>query len=382
MRIGINARSMTHQRLTGIGRYTSHLVRSLSELDHDNEYILYVKKKLFSRRTRLPTIRAKNVSMAVDWCDRGVAKTLKRLDVYHAPSFDFLTLAGPRIVVTVQDLVYKAYPQGHTLETIETTARQVGDIVRRASRIICPSESTRHDLLRYVPIEGERVCVIPLGVDPRTFYRLGPPERLQTASVLRAKGLATPFLLFVGTLEPRKNLHTLLRAMALLKEHKEFSGPLAVAGMTGWKTEGVAELITALGLTDRVVTLGYVSDNELRALYNLAEVFVFPSYYEGFGLPIVEAFACGAAVVTSNASSCPEVAQEAALVVDPNRPEQLAGAIASVVNDQGLRRTLQEKAVQRAQLCSWARTAHSTLEVYEQVHRGTLGDGHRITGNR
>ena len=192
-------------------------------------------------------------------------------------------------------------------------------------------------------------------------------EQELAGNFLRTCGIERPFILFVGTLEPRKNLPNLIRAYHLLKAQKRFTGKLVVAGMKGWLTEELFALLKELRLEKEVRWLGFVSNQALRYLYNTTAVFVFPSFYEGFGFPLVEAFSCGAAVVTSNVSSCPEVAGDAALQVDPSHPEEIALAIQRILNDPVLKKDLQEKALRRPREFSFRKTAEQTLAVYEEV---------------
>ena len=368
MHIAINCRSFSKGQFTGIGRYASSLVGSLARVDPANRYSLYTTRGWRQVRRRVHRAGARNFSVCFDWLNRGAAKVLKSVDVYHAPCPEVVPDIPARVVVTVHDLIYKTYPQGHTGETLALTETQFRSLVPRASKIICSSKNTLEDLRKYFPGAAGKACFIYQGVDREVFYPLSGDERRAAREILARAGLDGPFLLFVGTIEPRKNLKGLLEAYARLKQKKLFTGKLAVAGMTGWKSEGLTEWIERLGLTRDVVFLGFVTNDQLRALYNLAEVFVFPSFYEGFGYPIVEAFSCGAAVVTSNVSSCPELAGDAALVVNPLDPEEICAAAATLLNDPPVRDAFREKAIARAREFDNLETARKTLRVYEEVY--------------
>lgn len=367
MRIGINGRSIAKRQLTGIGRYTAALIRGVSLYGPAHQYVLYLKKRSWNHHLSALPVRTRNVSVKYDWFKRGVARMLGAVDLYHAPSFEDLPDVTCPIVVTIQDLVYKAFPDSHTPETLRTTERQMAAILRRASTIICPSQHTAGDLQRFLSVTRERVCCVYPAVDAQRFYRIPGPECGRAISWLRRRGIRRPFVLFVGTIEPRKNLANILRAFAHLRAARRFPGPLVVAGMEGWQTEGVRELVASLHLREQVAFLGYVSDDELRWLYNLTEVLAFPSLYEGFGFPLIEGFSCGAAVVTSNLSSCPEVAQEAAVVVDPRSPEAIGQGIGAIIEDNALRAALQAKALARAAEFTLERMAEQTLAVYEKA---------------
>ncbi|MFA5059100.1 MAG: glycosyltransferase family 1 protein [Candidatus Omnitrophota bacterium] len=368
MRVAINCRSFLNKKYTGIGRYAHNLVNTLSQIDPQNEYLLYVQKKLFDTKRKTPVFTQKNFSVKIDRFNRGLQETLGAIDIYHSPSPDSLPIEKAKIVVTVHDLIYKAFPQSHTQSTIEITDRHIHEAVLKASKIICCSQSTMDDLERYFSVDKSKICMVHQGVDKNIFYPLDSEQRQKAKKVIEEKGISDPFIFFVGTIEPRKNLNNLIRAFFFLKEKKQFNGKLVIAGMSGWMNESIYYFVDHLKLKNDVVFLGYLTDEELRYLYNLAEVFVFPSLYEGFGFPIVEAFSCGAAVITSNVSSCPEIAGGAALTVDPMDPRAIADAMAQTIGDQRLKENLQQKARVRAKDFSFLKTAEETLKVYGEVY--------------
>ncbi len=367
MRIAINCRSFLLKNYTGIGRYAYNLVKSLSEIDRENEYWLYAQKKYFDFKRTVPRVEAENFSVKVDWFGQGLSKILNPVDIYHAPSPEFISMPNTKIIVTVHDLVYKTYPEGHTPQTRETTEKQLTQIVDQADRIICCSQSTINDLRQYFPLKDGQVRLVYQGVDKNIFFPLKDEDRQQARQALAKRGIPESFLLFVGTIEPRKNLQNLLLALSILKKKNKFKGKLVVSGMKGWMVEGLAEVIKKFSLTNDVIFPGYVSDDELRALYNLCEAFIFPSFYEGFGFPIVEAFSCGAAVITSNVSSCPEIAADAAVTVDPYNPDAIADAVLRIIGDSQLKNLLQTRALNRAQHFSFHKTAEETLNVYQEI---------------
>jgi glycosyltransferase involved in cell wall biosynthesis len=370
MHIAINCRPFLKKNYTGIGRYTHNLIKSLSEIDDQNQYQLYAPKRFFSLNKRLPAIRAKNFFLRTDRFNRGLEKSLGKIDIYHSPSPETLNVKNwAKIIVTVHDLIFKTFPQGHTRETLDQTEKQFKSIMEIASQIICCSKSTLLDLQKYFPIPKDKIELVYQGVDKNLFYVMGKEEEILANKTLAAKGIEEPYILSVGTIEPRKNLKNLLAAFCQLKAKKQFTGKLVVAGMKGWMSDDIDALISKLEIKNHVIFLGYLSDDQLRYFYNKAHVFVFPSFYEGFGFPIVEAFCCGTPVVTSNVSSCPEIAQDAALIRDPYNPEDIAEGIAQLINDQALRQTLREKGFRRAGDFSFRKTAQKTLGVYEKVYR-------------
>jgi glycosyltransferase involved in cell wall biosynthesis len=213
------------------------------------------------------------------------------------------------------------------------------------------------------------MALVYQGIDKEIFYRIGKDEEVAANETLKAMGIEGPYLLSVGTIEPRKNLVNAIKAFHRLKMDGKFAGKFVVVGMEGWLHSNVGKLVEQMQLTREVKFLGYVSDRNLRYLYNKAEVFVFPSFYEGFGFPIIEAFCCEVPVVTSNVSSCPEIAGDAALTVDPGSDEAIAGAIENILSSRPLRDELVEKGRRRAGDFDFRKTAQETLNVYRDVCR-------------
>ena len=365
MRIGINCRSFLKEKYTGIGRYAYHLVKSLVQADTKNNYSLYANINFFDFKRKAPAVKAKNFSVKIDRFDRGPKKTIGAVDVYHLPSPELSMDFGVKTVVTVHDLVYKTYPEGHPDGAREISEKQLAATAKNADRIICVSQSTKDDFKRFFSVDERKLSVIYHGVDENIFSPLREGESARASWVVRSLGIQKPFLLFVGTIEPRKNLKNLLEAFSLLKKRGSFGGVLVVAGMKGWMVEGLEALTAKLGIIQEVIFLGWVEDEGLRYMYALAEIFIYPSFYEGFGFPILEAFHCGAAVVTSDVSSCPEIAKDAALLVDPRDPQKIAGAIEKILGDKNLKKTLKEKALSRAKDFSFLKTARETLGVYQ-----------------
>jgi glycosyltransferase involved in cell wall biosynthesis len=235
--------------------------------------------------------------------------------------------------------------------------------VRRARRVIAISASTKRDILRVLDVSGDKVDVVPCGVDED--FR--PLESRSQLDALRTRWHLPPrMLLFVGTLEPRKNLTTLLRSYALLKQRFD-PPPLVLGGPKGWRCQEIFSLAEELGLENEVLFPGFIPREELPLWYNAASLFIYPSLYEGFGLPPLEAMACGIPVVASNTSALPEVVSDAGLLVEPIDAEGMAQAMQRVLSDGDLRDTLREKGLQRAKSFSWPRAARETARVYDRA---------------
>lgn len=370
MQIAISCRSMMGKKPTGIGRYTNQLIHHLGLVDSTNTYWLYARKSFFDRKRSLPSVSHPNMRVKPDYLNLGPARIVAGCDLFHSPSPEDVSQVPGKVIVTIHDLIYATYPQSHTPETIAITSKNMEMIVRRADKLICISQSTRDDLHKYFNIAQDKTAVVYNGVNHQFFYPLSSADKDQARQWIKSKGIEGKFALCVGTLEPRKNLLGICQAMAELKGKGKLNFKLAVAGMQGWLSTNTRDIIGTLGLLDDIVFLGFVSDEELAGLYNCATVFVFPSFYEGFGFPILEAMACGCPVITSHHSSCGELAQDAAITIDPKNTTAMAEAMASLMNDADLRQRYMTAGLTRAGEFSFEKTARETVAIYEQVYKG------------
>ena len=368
MRIGIDVRLIYHQQ-AGISWYTLRLLQALSQIDRDNEYVL-----LQHRHQPEPLIVAPNFTSVTlltpvhhrfeQW-PLSLETRLLGLDLIHSPDFIPPLHNGIPAVCTVHDLAFLLYPNLVTSDA----ARYYGQIelaIRRASRIIAVSDSTRNDLVKLLGASEPKIDVIYEAADP--IYR--PMDSHIARHLLLAADIAVPdhYILFVGTIEPRKNLGTLLRSYARLRASYRVDTPLVLAGSSGWLSQDIRELVTTLGLSDCVIFTGQIPRNEhLCALYNLATMLVHPAYYEGFGLPPLEAMACGTPVVCSNAGSLPEVVGDAALMANPEDVDEWLVAMHRLLDDAPLRAELREKGLARAASFSWQKAAQETLKTYNHA---------------
>ncbi|HVX30675.1 MAG TPA: glycosyltransferase family 1 protein, partial [Nitrolancea sp.] len=282
-----------------------------------------------------------------------------RIDIVHAPVNVSPHFTSRPSVVTVHDLAFRLFPEQYPAIKQRYLNALTRRSVEHADRVIAVSENTRDDLLRSYRVNPERVHVIPNGVDPS----LRPVDDADVLKRFRERHqLPDQFILALSTLQPRKNLIALLRAWSRLEEKTRL--PLVVAGAPGWKVDPIFDEVRALGIADKVRFAGYAAGDELSLWYSAATIFVYPSLYEGFGLPVLEAMVCGTPVISSNASALPEVAGEAALLVEPHDVDGLAGAIDTLTRDPILRADLAQRGRERARQFSWARTARETVEVY------------------
>ncbi|MCU0723876.1 MAG: glycosyltransferase family 4 protein [Planctomycetes bacterium] len=365
MRIVMDARMA---RWTGVGRYITGLCGALGSADPELEVVLLVnpgddlswvpREGRFRAAAARRTIRPYSLKEQVFL--RGELLRLEP-DLIHIPQFNVPWLGFRPLVVTIHDLIYLMFPEDCPSRlAFVGVNRMIRAAVRRADRILAVSENTRADLERLLGVSPARVRVTPLG-PPRP--RGSPGD----AAAVRARyGLPGDFLLYTGNHSPHKNLKTLLEALALLVgEGRDLR--LVVTGPRDRHTPAVAERVKSLGLEPRVRFTGTVPDDDLFALYAEARALVFPSLYEGFGIPPLEGFACGVPVVASNAASIPEVVGDAALLADPRDAGAFRAAIARVLDEPALRADLVARGRRRLEAFSWERTARATVEAYREA---------------
>lgn len=377
MRIGIDFTSAVQQQ-AGIGRYTRELVRALANLDDTNQYLLFQASRgakepagSWPENFRVRSIPVTDRWLTIFWQRLRLPVPVELctgpVDIFHSPDFVLPPVWRARSVLTIHDLSFLTTPETSDPNLREYLTRAVPRAVARADHILADSMSTRNDLATYLNTDPERITVVYPGVDPR--FR---PLRDRTiADVCARYDLQQPFILSVGTLQPRKNYAVLIEACTRLDD-LGLETPdlrLVIAGGKGWLYEEIFETVERLGVGDRVRFLGFVADEDLPALYNAAEVFAMPSLYEGFGLPVLEALACGTPVVTSNVSSLPEVAGDAALLVSPHDVAGLSQALYQALTDQELRTTLRERGLIQARQFTWQRAAETVLGIYHQLTR-------------
>ncbi len=380
MRIGIDARVLFGPH-TGDRTYLLNLVRQWGQMDLSHQFVLFTDRKGALPFDLPPNFRWRFLPLLSRWLYTGwllpLACAAERVDLLHVQYIAPLFAPCP-VATTVHDVHWKRFPQ-----IFPTKDRWLMDAFlpltfRCASVVITDSWASQDDLVRFFRLPPTKVRVIPLAAEERFFARLSEPER---RGVLHRYGLTEGYVLFVGVLQPRKNLERLLAAFAKVRPCVPNS-LLAIVGKVGWQTQRLKRLVTELGLTDWVLWTGYVPDEDLPALYQSALVFAYPALWEGFGLPILEAMASGVPVLTSNTSSLREIAEGAAVLVDPFSVDSIADGLQQLLTDANLRAELREKGWARAHQFSWRQTAEATLQVYEQVVFGTRGVERETKGKR
>lgn len=371
MRVGLNAllsSSGRNYRRTGVSRYIDELIRHLALVGGQTELIAYISRDFEpaswdSVQLRRTALSVTNPAMRIAWELTTLPLKTRRdqLDVFHGTVNALPAGLRAATAVTVHDLAFLRYPEQITAKRYRYLKWMIGDSVGRADVVLTPSQATRSDVIDAFGTSPERVVVTPLGVDPR--FRPASAESIET--VRNSYALERPYVLAVGTLEPRKNLPMLLRAFAAL--HKEIPHDLVLAGPGGWLMDDIEQSISESGIQGRIRRLGFADDGSLVALYSGADLVAVPSLYEGFGLPVIEAMATGVPVLTSNVSSLPEVAGDAAILIDPTNLESMIEGIRRGLRSEDLRSRLREAGPARAAQFTWERTATKTLAAYQRI---------------
>ena len=371
MAIYIDISAAMHGR-AGLGRYAESLARALVQ-EHPERFAFFYNRDretkplagLESVPTRTVRVGYKPWRMAV-WLGQFLGLGFERLvpeaELYHATEHLLLPLRQVPTVLTVHDLIYHLFPEHHKPLNYWFLNRAMPLFVQRARAVIAVSESTKQDLMRCYGVHPDKITVIYEAAAPH--FRPAPPEAI--AAVRARYGLPEDFILAVGTIEPRKNLSRLLDALQRLRQEGD-DARLVVVGSKGWLYEGFFRRLEELQLGDAVLLPGYVPDADLPVVYSAATLCVCSSLYEGFGLSVLEAMACGTAVVCSRASSLPEVGGNAAHYFDPTDVEEMAEAIGAVWHDETLRAEMGRRGLAQAARFSWERAAEETMAVYQRA---------------
>jgi glycosyltransferase involved in cell wall biosynthesis len=367
MRFAIDAHAIG-RHLTGNEVYVRSLLREFAEIDRHSEFLAYISEpgaeKWVPGRFQVRRVSS-NPYTRLGW-ELARQTRADRPDLVHVQYTAPLQGRVP-VVVTVHDVSFLEHPEYFTLIRRTQLRYTVAQTVKHAARVVTVSEFSRDAILRAYNISPDKVSVIPNAANPH--FRVIGREKAQHAARKRLKFHA-PFVLSVGDLQPRKNQIGLIKAFAdLLSAHSQLPHHLVLTGKETWFAPKVLEAAQNSGFADRIHFTGFVEDSELLQLYNACECFVFPSFYEGFGLPILEAMACGKAVACSNTSAMPEVADSAGLLFNPRNTGEITRAMADILRDAALRGRMERLGLQRAAQFTWQKSARATLDVYAEVVR-------------
>ena len=373
---GINAQIVTFNRgyrQAGVSRFTEQMVLALQRRDRSDHYSVFVNEtarggfadspNMRFRYTRLPAVKP---AVRILWEQTALPLLASRLNVLHCPVNVMPLLATCPAVLTIHDLTFLRYPDRFRPERRRYLTALTRLSARRARRIMTDSANTKLDVAELLDVPLDKIEVVYPGAD-EAFHPLPPAE---VEAFRRAKGLPDQFILYVGTLEPRKNVELLVRAYSLLLQRMA-ACPLVIAGGKGWMFDQIFAAVKDHNLTERVFFPGYVDAAELAQWYAAATIFVYPSLYEGFGLPALEAMACGVPVVVSDVSSLPEVVGDAGIKVDAHDAEQLADALAELLRSNEQRQQMSAAGLRHAATFTWVRAADQITRIYREAASST-----------
>lgn len=384
MRIGIDV-SRYFDRSGGVGIYAANLLKYLLKIDKNNEYNAYSffyncfpsnwkHKKIIDEFRKYGKVNFSQINLPTSilkrkWNNSSIEKKEKLLggvDIIHSTAYVIPELFNARLVVTIHDLSFLIFPEYHTKENYELVLSNLIYLNSRPDMVICDSMQTKKDVIKYFHVPEEKLIVIYLGVDDSFREEIDSDFRKK---ILEKYGLTGKYLLCVASVEPRKNFLRIINVFSEFikqEEYKEYS--LVCVGGRGWKNIEIYSLVKQKNLEGKIKFLRSIEECELAPIYNQAEIFLYPSLYEGFGLPVLEAMACAVPVITSNVSSLPEVASDAAILVNPYSEKDIYTAVCSLLENGSLRKSLISKGLDRVREFSWGKTARGTLKVYHEVY--------------
>jgi glycosyltransferase involved in cell wall biosynthesis len=380
MKIAFDMSELIPDQKTGIPFYATRIIQNIQRKDNT---ILYIFNAFSFRKTnekikRLNNLINKSISKINirKWVPYSVYQLFFNIMPYHfffpdqadiTHFYNNMIPCGVRgkKVVTIHDLTHKAYPEAMDPALKTFMDRNFKISLDRADKIATVSEFSKGEIIKYFAVDPSKIAVIPSAVNAGSYFPIKDQKTL--APYKKKYSIAGEYFLYLGTLEPRKNIGLLVEAYHLLKQKIPDVPRLLLGGKKGWLYESIFKKVEALGLGKNVLFLGYVPDEDVAPLMCGALAFVFPSLYEGFGTPPLEAMACGVPVLTSNCSSLPEVTGDAALLVDPSRVEEIAAGMERLLTDKNLRGELSRKGLERAKQFTWERAASLTLEMYKSL---------------
>jgi glycosyltransferase involved in cell wall biosynthesis len=367
MLIGYDGRFITNQP-TGNGVYATRLIETLSTLDNRNRYRLY----LAGPDPAIPQFLKENVEVRIMPAIHSSAWVRvpilfpwelwrRPVDVFHA-HYTIPPKIKAKVILTLHDFFWIVYPNHFVSIKRLPITFTIKKAIARADRILVGTSFIKHETMNYFNVPEECLEVIPYGVDSRFFVKA---SKDQLKKVRQKYGIDEPYILAVGELHPRKNLQRLLKAFVALDENDQVK--LVLVGKPLWKTRELFEIVKKAGLENRVIATGYIPEEDLPILYQSAEVFCYPSLYEGFGFPIIEAMASGVPVATSEVSSCPDVGGHAAIYFNPLHEESIADTLHRILTDTELRKKHKLAGIEHSRSFTWEKTACRTIEVYRSL---------------
>ncbi len=357
MLIGIDVSRVTKEEKTGIENYSKELILNLAKIDRENHYILYVKPEFDPILKILPkNFRLKLINRQKFWTEIGLSLEMLKNppDALLVPAYGLPKFTPKNSTIVIHDLAFKYFPEVYSKKQIRIQNKVISRAIKKKAKIIVYSKSTADDLKKFYKIDEKLIHFVPMGFSIR--------ERPSDKKL--PENIEKPYVLFVGRIEVKKNLINLISAYKLLRKERKIKHKLVLVGKPGFGYDEIKEAIKNPDeIKNDIIETGFVSDEVLSALYQNASVFVFPSLHEGFGIPILEAFNAEIPVVTSNTSSMPEVAGNAAILVNPKKPFEIAAAISQILNKPDLAKKLVLAGKKRLLDYDWEKTAKNLLKI-------------------
>lgn len=386
MRVGIDCRTILNPEKgegAGIGHYTYQLVRHLLEVDKENTYILFFDRS--AQKTRIAKFKHENVHIRFfpfvqytrlmpTTCSHFLVSAIlcrEKLDIFHSPTLSLPFSYKGTSIITVHDLSVYKFPELYLRKEVLRLKKDIPSVLRQAQKIIAVSQSTAKDVSKIFNISSDKIKVIFHGIDKRFFKKSSPA---QIKKVKHKYGITKDYFLFLGTLDARKNIVRIICAYERFRDKyihilKNPIQQLVLAGAKGKNFKNIQKRISFSKYKKDIILPGYIEADDLDPLFEGADVFIFPSLYEGFGLPIIEAMANGVPVITSNVSSLPEVAKGGAILVDPHSVAEITQSLYTILTDKELHRDLCKNGKNRAREFSWEKCAQQTLKVYKEAFK-------------
>lgn len=377
MNIAINTLPLYNTKV-GMGKYIVELVNKIPQIDKNSTYFFYVSQEnanFFQFQEKNIILKKVPVSLSspfgkLVWEHIFLPFSLwkNKIVLYHAPGFvlPFFKLnKNIKFIITLADMTFFSHPQYHMFWKQKYFKYMIPRSIHKADKVIAISESTKKDILKHVSVDEKKIMVTHLGYD--TLFSKQSINKI--IPILKKYNINFPYILFVGMLEPRKNVPSLIKAFAAIKNKQNHM--LVIVGKKGWQYDKIFDWVQKLKLEQQVVFTGYVPDEHLSALYSGATCFVYPSFYEGFGIPIIEAMACGCPVITSNNSSMEEIAGDAAILVDPYDVQTITRAIETYLYNNDERKKRAKQGIKYVKRFSWETMVKKTEQIYKELLKGT-----------
>ena len=381
MNIQFDAQLLLDNHKTGIGWTAQKIIECLAKTEKQNSYMLnyFALCHLIQKRNHVNSLLQLGCKPnECRWFDSSVYKLLynfiplpyglffgNKADITHFMNYHVPPGVKGKVITMVYDTVYKAFPNTMSVRSRFMLNLSMKRSCKRADLIVTISQFSKSEIIKYLNVSPDKIVIMPCGVDFEIYRPDYNEEDIRTAK--KKYGLEGEYLLYLGTLEPRKNIDRLVDAYALIKQRVNNPPKLVIAGRKGWQYDSIFKKVRELGLADDVIFTGYVDASDSPLLMSGAIAFVFPSIYEGFGMPPLEAMACGTPVITSNAASLPEVVGDAALMVNPYSTESIADAIERILFDKNLRAKLSKRGLKRASCYSWDNSVRVILDIYKRL---------------